>query len=190
LKNVSIKGTQTSPVPLTLTYFTALYFNKTVQLSFNTANEINMQGFEIERSIDGIHFSNEGFVTARNSNGQNNYVFVDDDKLQGLLYYRLKMKNRDGSFVYSNINAVHIPRADKLKVVPNLVTDNVNVFHTRAKPGAKVEIYSADGRAMMQAAVVNGAEQTAISAAILPAGMYHLVFVNEGVVEFVKFVKQ
>ncbi|HOZ76631.1 MAG TPA: pectinesterase family protein [Ferruginibacter sp.] len=190
LKNVSIKGTQISPVPLTLTYFTALYFNKTVQLSFNTANEINMQGFDIERSADGIHFANEGFVTARNGSGQNNYVFVDDDKLQGLLYYRLKMKNRDGSFVYSNINAVHIPRADKLKVVPNLVTDNVNVFHTRAKPGAKVEIYSADGRAMMQAAVVNGAEQTAISAAILPAGMYHLVFVNEGVVEFVKFVKQ
>lgn len=190
LKNVSIKGVETSPVPLTLTYFAALYFNNKVQVNFTAENEVNMNGFEIERSADGIHFSNIGFVPARNGTGQNSYVFFDDDKQQGLVYYRLKIKSRDGSFVYSHIHTVAIPRVGTLKVVPNVVTDNVNVFHTKAKPGAKVEIYSADGRAVMQAAATQGAEQTAVSAAVLPPGIYHLVFVNEGVVEFVKFMKQ
>ncbi len=190
LKNVSIKGVETTPVPLTLTYFTAVYFNNKVQVSFNTENEVNMSDFEIERSVDGIRFSSVGFVAAKNMSGQNNYLFIDNDILQGLVYYRLKMKNKDGNFIYSNINSVQIPRAGQLKIVPNVVVDNVNVFHTKANAGAKIEIYSADGRAVMQSTVTKGVIQTAINATTLPAGIYHLVFVNEGVVEFVKFMKQ
>lgn len=190
LKNVSIKGVETTPVPVKLIYFSAVYFNNKVQLGFNTVNEMNMEGFEIERSADGIHFSSIGFVAARNNAGQSNYMFVDNDQLQGLLYYRLAMKGRDGSFVYSTINSVQIPRIGKLKVVPNVITDNVNVFHAKAMAGAKIEVYSADGRAIMQAVAVKGAEQTAINAAALSAGMYHLVFVNGSMVEFVKFIKQ
>jgi hypothetical protein len=100
------------------------------------------------------------------------------------------MKNRDGSFVYSGINAVSIPKIDKLKIVPNLVTDNINVFHSKAKPAATIEIYSADGRKLLQVPVIKDAIQTAVNAAALLPGMYHLVFANENAVEVVKFVKQ
>lgn len=190
LKNVSAKGVVLTPVPLSLTYFTAVYFNNKVQLGFNTENEVNLKGFDIERSVDGIHFSPAGYVTAKNNAGQSNYVFVDDSHIDGTVYYRLKINSQDGSFIYSHTNAVNIPKADKLKIIPNLVTENVNVFHSRAKAGAKLEIYSADGRAVMQAQVLKDATQTAVSAAAMPAGIYHLVFVNEGRVEFVKFMKQ
>jgi len=190
LKNVSAKGLVTTPVPLSLTYFTAVHLNGKTQLGFNTENETNMQGFDIERSIDGAQFLAIGFITAKNTAGQHNYVFVDGDNLYGTIYYRLKIKNHDGSFVYSNVQSVKIPKADKLKIVPNLVTDNVNVFHSKAKAGAKIEIYSADGKAMLQLPVANNAVQTAVAAGVMPAGIYHLVFVNAGKVEFVKFVKQ
>lgn len=190
LKNVSIKGEATVVLPLQLVYFTAIHFDNKVRLGFTTENEVNMQGFDIERSTDGTHFSYAGYVAAKNTSGQHFYEFYDNANLQGTVWYRLKMKNRDGSFVYSNINTVTIKKKGGLKIVPNLVTDNINVFHPKAKAGDKIEIYAADGRKMQQVFIIKDAEQTYVNAATLSAGLYHLVFVNGDNVEFVKFVKQ
>ena len=190
LKNVSAKGEELTILPVTLVYFTAVYFNNKVQLSFNTENEINISGFEVEKSADGIHFSSVAYINAKNTAGQNSYIFFDNDNTEGIIYYRIKIKSRDGSFTYSNINSVHIPKADRLKIVPNLVTDNLNVFHTKAKPSARVEIYSADGRKVLQLPVIKDAVQTAVSTGVIPPGIYHLVFVNDNATEVVKFVKQ
>ncbi len=190
LKNVSAKGLVTTPTPLTLVYFSAVYFNHKVQLGFNTENEINVNGFDVERSIDGLNFSAVGYVAAKNTAGQNNYIFYDAAHMYGIVYYRLKIKNSDGSFTYSNTNSVTIPKTGTLRVVPNVVTDKMNIFHSKAKPGAKIEIYSADGRAMLQQTVLKDAAQTAVSAGVMPAGIYHLVFVNDNNVEFVRFIKQ
>jgi pectin methylesterase-like acyl-CoA thioesterase len=190
LKNVSVKGEGITLLPLHLVYFNAVYFNNKVQLSFTTENEINMDGFDVERSADGIHFLPVGFIHAKNTTAQSRYSFIDNSRQYGTTWYRLKMKNRDGSFVYSGINAVSIPKIDKLKIVPNLVTDNINVFHSKAKPAATIEIYSADGRKLLQVPVIKDAIQTAVNAAALLPGMYHLVFANENAVEVVKFVKQ
>ncbi len=190
LKNVLVKGLVTTPVPLSLLYFTAVYINNKVRLSWNTENEINVKGFDVERSIDGINFSPIGDITASNTPGQNNYVFFDNRDLPGMVFYRLKMKNRNGSFVYSYVNSVNIKKADGLKIIPNLVTDNVFVFHAKATAGAKIEVYSFDGRKMLQMPVLKDAVQTNINAGSMPVGAYNLVFVNNDKVEFVKFIKQ
>jgi hypothetical protein len=144
LKNVAIKGEATAVLPLHLIYFTAVYLDNKVRLGFNTENEVNMTGFDVERSTDGTHFSTVGYITAKNTSGQNYYTFYDNDNPTGAIWYRLKMKNRDGSFVYSNINVVNIKKGNSLKIVPNLVTDNINVFHIKGKAGDKIEIYAAD----------------------------------------------
>jgi pectinesterase len=189
LKNVAIKGVVTTPVPLSLVYFTTVYFNNQVRLSWNTEHETRVNGFDVERSTDGTHYISIGNVPARNTAGQNNYVFLDNDDLSGVLYYRLKMKDQDGSFRYSNTNTVTIKKADELKIIPNLVTDNINVFHAKAKAGAKIEVYAVDGRRMIQFPVMKAATQTHVSAGYFPAGTYHLVFIDGEKVEFVRFVK-
>jgi hypothetical protein len=159
-------------------------------LSWNTENEINVNGFDVERSIDGINFLPVKNITASNIPGQNYYVFFDNKDLSGSVYYRLKITNSNGSFLYSDINTVNIMRADNLKIVPNLVTDNVNVFHAKGREGAKIEIYSFDGRRMLQLPVLKNAIQTNINTGAMQQGAYHLVFVNIDRVEFVKFIKQ
>lgn len=190
LKNVSAKGLVTTPVPLSLTYFTAVHFNGKTQLGFNTENEINVQGFDVERSIDGYQFLPVGFIAAKNTSGRHNYIFIDGDGLYGTIYYRLKIKNLDGAYTYSHVQTVNIPRPGKLRIVPNLVTDYVNVFHSKAKAGAKIQVYAADGRAIIELQVSKDAVQTVVATGVIPQGVYHLVFVNSGKVEFVKFVKQ
>lgn len=190
LKNVTVKGVAGSVLPLHLVYFTAVHFENKIRLGFATQNEMNMQGFEVERSLDGTSFWRIGYVAPFNTSGQHTYDFYDQSGISGTVWYRLKMMNRDGSFVYSNINVVNVNRSSGLKIVPNLVTDNINVFHKKAKSGDRIEIYAADGRKMLQQQVVTGAAQSWVNAATLPSGLYHLVFVNEGHAEFVKFIRQ
>jgi pectin methylesterase-like acyl-CoA thioesterase len=191
LKNVMIKGIVTTPVPLLLVSFTAAYANNRVKLNWLTEQEANVKDFDVQRSNDGMHFVTVGNIIAKNTSGHNNYSFFDDYKdLAGIAFYRLKIKDRNGSFVYSNINSVNIKRADELKIVPNLVDDNVFVFHSKATEGAKIEIYSFDGRKILSQTVMKDAVQTTISASNMLTGGYNLVYVNNINVEFVKFVKR
>jgi pectin methylesterase-like acyl-CoA thioesterase len=191
VKNVYFKGVEVnSTVPLTLLSFTGVYENKKVKLTWVTTNEINTRNFIIERSDNGNGFIAVGNMDAAGISSTNSYSFIDNRLLYGTVYYRLKMTDRDGNFQYSYINAVNIKWADGLKIIPNPVTDNMNVFHAKATPGATIEVYSFDERRVLQLTVPKDAVQTNINASIIPAGAYNLVFVNNRKVELVKFIKQ
>ena len=192
LKNVQIKGLVTTPVPVSLMAFTAAHAGNKVKLNWLTQQEINLQGYDVEKSVDGIQFSSISFVAAKSSIGQNSYAIYDDEGWQatGIIFYRLKMKNKDGGYSYSNIITVNIKKTEVLKIIPNVVVNNIYVFHALAKQGASIEIYAIDGRRVYRKEVTKDAIQTTISSANIMAGNYYLVYVNNGKIEFVKFIKQ
>ena len=117
-----------------LTFSGSLQNNSTVLLKWKTENEINISHFQVERSIDGNHYNAIGTIS---SNGNNitgsvfNYSFTDIDAANQqslLLYYRLKVVDRDGSFKYSGI--ITISLADitgKMTVSPNPAISEVKV---------------------------------------------------------------
>lgn len=75
-----------------------------VKLAWQTATEINNEGFEIERSEDGIDFETIAFVAGNgNSNAIQNYSFIDEDLNSGVYYYRLKQIDYNGAFEHSKI---------------------------------------------------------------------------------------
>ncbi len=73
-------------------------------IQWSSLTELNLQGYEIQRSMDNHEFSRVGFLEARGSN--TGYTYVDDSvfaKISGRTYfYRLKIINKDGSSDYSN----------------------------------------------------------------------------------------
>ena len=91
-------------LPVSLTQFTAKRQGKSILLNWQTDNEINFDHYEIERSADGIHFSQKG-IQLPNGNGTGiaRYQAVDQTPLAGRNYYRLKIVDRDASFAYSKI---------------------------------------------------------------------------------------
>ncbi len=105
-------GTDISnPLPVQLLNFEAKANGNDVTLNWLTASELNNKGFEIERSSDGINFSNVKFVEGKgNTNKVSNYLTLDVDAFlsarSNTLYYRLKQLDADGSFSYSNIVSV------------------------------------------------------------------------------------
>jgi len=106
LGQFTLASNGTSPLPVSLTQFGGKRIGADVKLNWLTANEMNCQGFEVERSIDADHFDFIGMVSSKsiNSNTNTNYVYVDAKADQNkTLFYRLKQIDFDGKYSYSPI---------------------------------------------------------------------------------------
>ncbi len=120
-----------SPLPVELKNFSASVENNEAVLTWETSSELNNSFFNIERSLDGQHFSTIGIVDGKGTtNATNFYEFIDKRSLSGETYYRLKQVDFDGQFEYSNIVSTKIQDSSSdliLAVSPNPVNKNAIV---------------------------------------------------------------
>jgi hypothetical protein len=102
--SLMIEGVFSSVFPVKLVSFTGVLKGEDAILNWSTVSEINNNGFEIQRSLDGASFSAAGFVAGvGNSSNVNTYQFADRKIALGDNYYRLKQIDKDGRFEYSSI---------------------------------------------------------------------------------------
>jgi hypothetical protein len=118
----------TSTLPIKLKWFKAHAAEESVLIEWSTASEINNDMFSIERSSDGMNYSEVGKVKgAGNSTIILDYSFIDDHPLKGVSYYRLKQTDYDGKFEIFSPVSVNIQEkiisVSKVKIYPNPFTD-------------------------------------------------------------------
>jgi hypothetical protein len=100
-------GATVVALPIELLYFRAGMAGKGVQLSWATAAEINNDYFTIEKSQDGVTFTDLLQVDgAGNSKELLKYAATDANPYPGVTYYRLKQTDFDEKFEHSAIVAV------------------------------------------------------------------------------------
>jgi hypothetical protein len=180
----------TSTLPLSLTAFAASFDGTASQLKWTSANEINLKGFSVEKSLNGIDFSEIAFVRGQNSIQQNSYSFNDADVKTGVNYYRLKIINNDGSVKYSNTIVISNKQSLQTTVFPNPVISNITINHAKAFTGAVLRVFTVDGKLVRTTPVQIGAVQTTLSASQLLKGNYLLIYENNGEKSSVQFAKQ
>lgn len=124
-----------NPLPVELISFSASKQpDHSVLLSWETANEINNDYFELERSDDANHFNKIAKVFGvGNSNSFSAYEHIDRESAMILkndkpIYYRLKQVDVDGKYAYSNIVNVssYTVRGD-ISVFPNPANSTVYI---------------------------------------------------------------
>ncbi|MEO1624989.1 MAG: glycoside hydrolase family 9 protein [Bacteroidota bacterium] len=107
-----------TPLPLELLRFEAKALEEAIQLDWQSAEEINFAGFELERSEDGQFFSPIEWIAAGAADGQ--YQFLDREvKKATRYYYRLKLTDVDGQFQYSVVRTAQLDAATAFSVFPN-----------------------------------------------------------------------
>ena len=91
-------------LPLSLIHFTGKKQVNNILLDWATTNEIDLAGFDIERSADGRSYNKIGVISASPQTGSyKSYSFADNFPMPTNNYYRLKMIDTDGKFKYSNV---------------------------------------------------------------------------------------
>ena len=153
-------------------------------------NEVNVSGFSIEKSLDGINFSQIDFVSAKNSSTHTEYSIMDDKVKGGTSYYRLKQVDKNGAFKYSSIEVIKNSLTIKTEVFPNPTRGNLTINHSAATKGAAIKVMNIEGKLIKTLPIQSGSTQTALSVTELIKGNYLLMFENDGAKSITQFSKQ
>lgn len=106
------------------------YNNKTAVLSWATTSEDGFEGFEVERSADGAHWTTAGSINAKGQNrtSVNDYVFTDMNPFRGKTYYRLKLLDANGQMQYSEIRTVAFKNfVEEFRIAPNPTREQTSI---------------------------------------------------------------
>lgn len=167
-----------SPLPVELTSFTASLENNNVMLHWSTASELNNEGFEVQRSLDGLEFGSIGFVIGNGSTSQAmQYEFMDSNPRNGTLYYRLKQIDFDGHFEFSEVVAVNLTKGFSISAYPNPFKSDLTLSVTNPdRQQVEVNVIGLDGRVIIKYGLEeeNFIEQLGDYFTEFPAGVYLL----------------
>ena len=174
-------------LPVSLVSFKAVRKENNVQLSWNTATEINTNHFIIQSSTDGLNFTNIGNVQAVGS-GAGSYLFSDGSAMNGTNYYRLETVDADGQVTYSKmVSVVFAVYSLPFTVVPNPARDVTTI---KGNHIAAVEIIDNLGR-IVERKALKDATNPSLKVGSLQAGLYHLrIQTTDGKISSVGFVKE
>jgi hypothetical protein len=115
-----------SGLPVNWLSFKAKRADNVIALNWKTAQEVNNEKFEIERSYDGLQFTAIGNIPSKgNSALPQEYMFEDSEVSQySKYYYRIKQIDLDGKSSYSEIAVVQAEgqTAQRWVVYPNPVS--------------------------------------------------------------------
>jgi hypothetical protein len=179
-KGFEYQAPVTSMLPATMINWGATYANSAVSLKWTTTMEKNTSHFIIERSFDGIDYSDAAMlVTAGNSDIQRSYSFNDKVAAgnSGTIYYRLLLVDLDGRTKTSDIRIVRIGKsAEVVKIVayPNPVVSDVRITVPQNWQNKKIDyqLVNTNGQAIKSFSIQHASQTEVISMANVPAGMY------------------
>ncbi len=166
-----------NPLPIELIKFDAQPNGNSVDVTWQTASEINNDYFTVEKSNDGVNFEFVAEIDgAGNSTTLLSYATVDENPYNGQSFYRLKQTDFDGSFEYSNPVVVNFNSANLISIYPNPVLDNNQRFtidYTNLNETvSSIQMIDELGRIVYSQTANSNNNQTIISTENMGTGVY------------------
>lgn len=178
-------------VPLRLVSFGGFLDNNDARLQWITENENGMRMFEVERNFDGASFTSIKQVDAANRSTRTEYNAVDANitaqSNTGVVYYRLKMIDRNGEISYSRIVKINLGKNAVLSIAPNPVKDQLML--TGFTDNRRYEAVITDVTGKIVISTIVSAVDNTINTAMLEKGMYVLQVRNSGDRNVYRFIK-
>ncbi|RSK24736.1 T9SS type A sorting domain-containing protein [Hymenobacter metallilatus] len=168
--------TITRPLPVTLTSFEARAAGQDALLTWSTAQELNNDRFEVERSLNGVDFEKIGTVKGQGTTSvATAYRFADAGAARlssKILYYRLHQVDLDGPGMYTMVRAVRFERVKgTASLYPNPHQGRFTLDLQALPTGIyQVEVLDLAGRRVYQAQLSGGQEHPLAPG--LPMGSY------------------
>jgi uncharacterized repeat protein (TIGR01451 family) len=177
-------------LPIKLLNFTATRNNNSNLLQWSTSNETSFSHFEIERSTNGREFIWIGNVTG----GTNTYRFADDKFGNNLNYYRLKMIDKDGRYLYSPVRLLNNRSGIEVSLYPNPAKETLQLrFDREQAKTMQVQVLTLDGKVVItkRLDLLPGSKSESINIKTLQACSYFVKVINaEHEVAMLRFQKQ
>jgi len=156
------EGQSSVALPVELLDFTVeKEYPNSALLKWSTMAEIGLSRFEVERSIDALHWKQIAEIQSKGSpGGMNLYQYRDIevyDPVMGSVdfYYRLRCIDLDGSYDHSPTRSIHFESKDHeikgLTIYPNPASTEIHIEMTEIKPSKHLlSFYDIKGNLILQ----------------------------------------
>jgi type IX secretion system substrate protein len=171
-----------SILPVELIHFSAVKNADEVLLRWQTATELNNEGFEVEHSTDGRNWDYLGFVMGNGTSiQQHDYNFTHKSPANGVNYYRLLQVDFDGQSEYSDIRTVTFDDWDRaVKVFPNPATTDANIQLPAEYQQALLLVSDLSGRTVFEQRLESGSPNYTLDVTSWQSGMYLVQVLLDG----------
>lgn len=169
-----------SSLPVTFSSFYATKSNNDVVLTWSTAQELNNNNFEIQRSTDGSSWNVIAVVMGMGTtNTSTQYKYTDKNSVAATVYYRIRQVDFDGNFDYSTVKVIRGSEASPVTKVYASV-NNINIEFNKAVAGTiVVRVLGANGQLLAQQSFGQATYRITMNANSRGAGLY-VVQVTDG----------
>jgi hypothetical protein len=185
LFSLNMRGTELQPIvlPANLLSFTAQLVNDKVWLAWSTSQEENVSHYSIEKSYDNKAFEQAALIFTMEDPGTvNNYSYKDPIKnVTGtVIYYRLKIVDKDGKYKYSEVRTIRIGSANetaKITAYPNPVVNELHISLPQSWQNQTIngQLLNTGGH-IIKTFIIQQAVTIVLSD--IPVGTYYLKVVN------------
>ena len=188
LGNFYFESAAAAALPLNLISFKVLRNGTAANLLWITDNEINLDKFIVEKSVDGNKFDYLTTIASANNTGKHNYTTIDAPLAKGTTYYRLKMMDKSGEFRYSNIESVK-DNETTIRIMPNPAKESIEILHGKLNTATNIKIFSAQGQQVLETIAIANTEKTRVNIAALSKGVYFITLVDYSA-QKIMFIKE
>jgi hypothetical protein len=186
-------------VPVELVSFNANIEKNNVILSWETSSEFNNKGFEIERMIEK-DWEKIAFVEGNGTTTEEkHYQYADDFKytsVKGIVKYRLKQIDFNGTYKYSNIIVVDVDFTPNQYVLyqnyPNPFNPSTTIKYALPKSSkVNLSVYNVVGEVvsiLVNEVQEGGFHEIDLDVSNLPSGIYYYRITADSFVETKKMI--
>jgi hypothetical protein len=181
------KSSNPSVLPIHLISFNGNVVNCNSVLKWITAEEINSDYFELQRSSNGTDFTTMARIATKGSNSA--YYYADTITPKGIIYYRLRMVDKNGREEFSNTELLNINCKGQylITVYPNPAKNTVIISGLTGKN--QLRLLSMAGQLLTTIQTVNPMQQ--LDVRNYPSGTYVLQIIQDDkTIQNIKLVKE
>ena len=161
----------------------------TIKLLWDVGTELNVKGYYVESSTNGVDFTNAGYVTA---SGKDIYNFDYMSKPLQTMFFRVKSVDFDGRSKYTPIIKVYVKDEANaaIQIYPVPARDVVTIQHSKSSEKSTITLISPDGKVIQQVIAMPNTLQTQLNINTLNSGLYMVRYDDgQGNVQITKLVK-
>jgi hypothetical protein len=169
-------------LPVKLQSFSATVIDRSTRLAWMVQDESSMYTYEVQRSTDGINWTGIDKVFAVNMPGHNSYYVYDEQRPNGIAYYRLQLTDNSGRRSYSTVvqagnNAVQALSVKTATIVQKSLSLQVN---SPVADAYVVRLYTMQGQLVTQKQFVIAAGMNQLTAELpqVSEALYILTITN------------
>jgi hypothetical protein len=152
-------------LPVRIINFEGKEFENHNLITWEVAEELNIEKYEIEYSNNAKSFMNIGQISASTSE---NYSFSHEKTEAEIAYYRLKIYEKNGEFNYSKVIAIAQSKNNLANIYPNPAAESINI--ELVNPNFAVQIFDVKGKNIFKKS--NISNKITISTKDMPNGIY------------------